>query len=303
MRRRAEDPRSWLPLTVWDAWVAPGYFRTLGLGLRSGRFPDWSDFMDPDRPFALVDEALAERLWPGESAVGRLVRVSRLKFDRNDEVPKEQAWAEVIGVVGSIHDGSLAAAGPETFYLGMNFNPLTTPTLTIKTAGEPAALEQAVRETLRRIHEDVATSRFIDMEEWIAESTEDLRFTMVLLGLFGAIGLVLAAVGLYALLSYSVRRGTGEIGLRMALGAEQRGIFRVVLIQGMKPTLIGLALGVFGSTAFDRVLAGLLFGVSAHDPRTLGGVAAVLVATAALACAVPALRAVRVDPLTALRTE
>lgn len=288
---------------IWDTRVAPGYFRTLGIPLRSGRLPEWHDMSDPDRPFALVDEALAERLWPGENALGRQVRISRLDFGRSGDVPTEQAWAEVIGVVAAIHDDSLAQAGPETLYLGLNFA-LSNPVLTVKTAGEPtAAVRAEILAALRRIHPELATSPFTEMNQWIADSTANLRFTLSVLGLFGIVGLGLAAVGLYALLSYSVRRGSGEIGLRMALGAEPQAILGTVLRAGMRLTLIGLAGGVLGSLLLDRLLASLLFGVDAYDPGTLVSTALVLMATAMAACAVPAVKALCVDPLSALRTD
>ena len=295
------DPES--ELLVWDALVAPGYFRTMGIPLLAGRYPEWSDFTDPDRPFAWVDQGLAERLWPGEDAVGRLVRVSRLRFGEDGDLPNEYAWAEVLGVVARVHDDTLTARGPETFYLGMSFIPTMTPILTIKTADEPAAVVPEVREALRQIHEEVATSAFTDMDDRIAGSTANLRFVMSLLGVFGAIGLALAAVGLYALLSYSVRRGLGEIGLRVALGAERWNILRLVFAQGLKLTLIGLGLGMVASAGLNRLLTGLLFGVSAGDPGTSAAVAMVLAGACVVACGVPALRALAIDPLTALRTD
>lgn len=285
---------------IWDARITPGYFRTLGIPLHAGRLPTWSDMADPDRPFALVDTALAQRLWPDQEAVGRQLKVPRLSFDGDGDVPNQDYWAEVIGVVGRVHDGSATAPGPETVYLGLNFTPSMTPTLVVRSRGA-ATLAPALRTALLEVDDQIASSPPRTMAAWIGDATAELRFTMILLGIFGLIGLLLAAVGLYALLAHAVRRGTGEIGLRLALGAEPKGLLTIVLAQGMKLTALGLVLGLVGAVVLGRVLAGSLFGIPAHDPLILGFVGALLTLTALAACLVPALRAVRVDPIDALR--
>lgn len=288
---------------VWDARITPGYFQTLGIPLREGRLPTWSDLADPDRPFALVDERLAARLWPEESAVGQRIRVPRLSFAGGDDVPNEYFWADVLGVVGHIHDDSLTEPGPETVYLGLHFTPTNSPILTLEASIPASRLEPAVRDTLRKIDDHLAAAGFRDMNAWVGDATADLRFTLGLLSLFGAIGLLLAAVGLYALLAHAVRRGTGEIGLRMALGAEPAGVLQMVLSQGLRLVVWGLIAGLVGALVLGRVLGGQLHGVTAHDPAILGLAVVVLVLAAVVACGVPALRALRVDPLVALRTE
>ena len=290
-------------LLVWEARITPGYLETIGIALRSGRLPEWGDFSDPDSPFVVVDETLAERLWPGENAVGRQVRVPRLRFTDGDEVASEHFWAEVIGVVGSVPENSLAEPKPETIYLGLNFTPTTNPILVVRAGETTTTLEPVLLEALRRVDERIAASPFRDLDRWLDDATADVRFSMTVLGLFAATGLMLAAVGLYSLVGHSVRRGAGEIGLRLALGASRVGILRVVLAHTAKLTALGLLFGLLCAFALGRALRPQLFGVGPHDPLTLAIVALVLCATSLVACIVPALRALRVNPMDTLRTE
>jgi len=174
---------------VWEVRVAPGYFRTLGYRMLAGRYPEWSDFADPDRPFALVDEALARRVWGDQAAVGKRLRLSRLAFGSNGSVPNEQVWAEVIGVVGTVYDESLLYPGPETAYIGLDFKISTQPILTFKArdeqlAGHPGGIDARVREVLRTLDDEIALSPTTSVAEVMGEMTASLRFTLSLLAVF-----------------------------------------------------------------------------------------------------------------------
>ncbi|MCI0486739.1 MAG: FtsX-like permease family protein [Blastocatellia bacterium] len=169
--------------------------------------------------------------------------------------------------------------------------------------GDPAGLTAAVRKEVQAIDPDQPIAAVRPMEEWIYESVADPRYRTILLGLFAALALLLSAIGLYGVMSYTVTQRTHEIGLRMALGAQPKDALRLVIAQGMKLALVGVGLGIIGAFALTRVMSSLLFGVSATDPLTFGVVALLLISVALLACYIPARRAAGVDPMVALRYE
>jgi putative ABC transport system permease protein len=173
----------------------------------------------------------------------------------------------------------------------------------VKAKGDPAALAATLRRELRALDPDMAVNKMLPLSHYVSRSLASARFTALLAGLFAALALVLAAVGIYGLVSYSVAERTREIGVRMALGAGRRRILRLVLGQGMRPALVGIALGLVVAPALTRLIAGLLYGVTATDRLTFAVIAALLLAVAWLACWIPARRATKVDPLIALRCE
>jgi putative ABC transport system permease protein len=176
-------------------------------------------------------------------------------------------------------------------------------TILVRTSNDPLALVSAARNELQQVDPELPMAAVATMDQLLADSLSRSRFTMLLLGIFAAVALVLASVGIYGLVAYSVTQRTQELGIRIALGAQRRDVLRLVLGQGTRLTLLGVALGVLAALAFSRLLVTLLFGVSATDPLTFAGVAALLAFVALVACFIPACRATRVDPIVALRYE
>jgi putative ABC transport system permease protein len=176
-------------------------------------------------------------------------------------------------------------------------------TIVVRTTIEPRSLAATARETVRAFDPNLPVSNVVSMEQVIADALWQPRFNLQLIGLFAGVALMLAAVGLYGVMSYSVAQRTHEVGLRMALGAQRRDVMKLVLRQGMKLTLMGVAVGLFASAAVTRLMTQLLFDVSASDPMTFVAIALILVVVAVVACLLPALRATKIDPMVALRYE
>ena len=296
--------------------VTPGVDQALGLRLLAGSWLTWDDLGDVDRPVVVLDEALVERLWPASSfespsseasssreAVGRRMRVQRLRFDQNDEVPHEFHWAEVVGVVRSVYDGDLASTPPPAFYLGYNYVSGDAPALVLRSPREASELAYDVRTRLAEVAPMMASSEFRGLDGLVRDASAELRFSLTLLAAFGVLGVLLAAAGLYALLAGAVRAGLGEIGIRRALGADGGSIVRLVLGQASRWVLVGVVLGAFGALASSGLLRSQLHGVEPTDPLTYLAVAALLLLTALCASLRPIRRALRADPLWALRAE
>jgi putative ABC transport system permease protein len=277
--------------------VTPGYLEALGIPLVAGRL-----IADADRRGAprvvVVSRALAHRLYPDEDPVGRPVAFG-VGFDDADE---DVTW-RIVGVVGDTAVSSLDVEPPPQFYVPLFQQPWGYPSLVLRTAGNPRPLIEAVRREVQAIDSELPVFEAHTLGELTAASVAQRRFQTRLLAAFAAVGLLLAAVGLYGVMAVSVGQRTREIGIRIALGAERRGVIRLVMGQGLGLVLLGMALGLAGAAAFSRVLAGLLFRVGATDPVTFAVVPALLAATALAASYLPARRATRVDPLVALRCE
>jgi putative ABC transport system permease protein len=274
--------------------ITPDYFRAMGLPLLAGRFFAESD-NDKGQPVIIVNAALARRYFPGEDPVGK-----RLKFTK----PEEQGtWQTIIGVVGDEKQDSLRAEVRPEIYQSHLQSAQNEMTLVVRAAGDPRALVGAVREQIRALDRGLPVDDIKTMREVISESLARERFITLLLVGFAALALALAAVGIYGVMSYAVTQRTHEIGIRMALGAQSRHILRQVVGRGMAPALAGVAVGLAGAFALTRLMAALLFGVSASDPLTFGLIAALLLGVALIACLIPARRAVRIDPMVALRYE
>jgi putative ABC transport system permease protein len=276
--------------------VSPGYFRTLGIPILTGR-----DFTDQDRadgrPVIIVNEAMARRCWPGQDPIGKRI-TSGITMDDGDPPVRE-----VVGVVGDVRHNSLSSEARAAYYIPFAQVPMGMATLAVRTAAEPAAVTSAMRAAVRDVDSNQPLYNARVMEQVVAESVATPRFYATLLGIFGAVALVLAAVGIYGVMAYSVTQRTHEIGVRIALGAQPLQVLRLVVGHGLALALVGVGIGLAAAFALTRLMSSMLFGVSATDPLTFGGLAALLVGVALLACYVPARRASRVDPMVALRYE
>ncbi len=274
--------------------VSPGYFETMGVRLLAGRTFDAADDRD-STAVVVVDEKLAEAMWPDEPAVGQrfLVRV----------VTPEPEWVEVVGVVEHERVEQMAAEGRETVYFTDRYAGAFGGVWTVRVDGDPLALAGAIRSEVAAVDPDVPMADVQPMRELVGRSMAPTRFALTLIGVFGAIALVLAVVGLYGVLSSVVRQRTAEIGVRMAFGAQAESILKLVVGQGLALAGVGVVLGLLAALPLTGVMESLLVGVSPTDPLTFGAVSALFVAVAALASFVPARRATHVDPVRALREE
>lgn len=286
------------PIENIDYWnfVGPGYFETMGARLLEGRYLNSGD--GNGAPLVVVvNRTLARAYWPRESALGHRVKA--------DYGPTAQ-WRTIVGVVADMKNAGLdRPAGAELFipFLQRGANSGASGTLLVRTAGEPAALAGAVRRRIRALDAGLPVSNVRPMEEVVAATQSRPRFLTLLLALFSTLSLTLAALGVYGVISYSVAQRTGEIGIRMALGARPGDVLRLIGAGGLRLALAGTAAGAVGAFALTRFLSGLLFGVSAVDAATFGGMAALLIGVTLVACFVPARRASRVDPVQSLHYE
>ena len=288
---RPEPPRADRPVADIRA-VTPGYFRTLGVPLISGR-----SFTERDRaesPLAVViNQTMARTFWPDENAVGHRVSVS---WD-------EMISAEIVGVVGDVRHGGLDAVPRAKIYFAHAQFQWSVLDLVVRAGADPAALVAAIRGEVAELDPNLPVYSVSTMRELVTGSVAEERFNMLLLSLFAAVALLLASVGIYGVLSYSVTQRTHEIGVRVALGAEGRSVLRLVVGQGMALAGAGVLVGVLAAFGLTRLMTSLLYEVSATDPLTYAAVVVILLLVALAACYVPAWRATRVDPVVALKYE
>jgi putative ABC transport system permease protein len=275
--------------------VSPGYAHTLGVPLLRGR-----EFVDGDNEnaplVAMINARTARDYFAKENPVGK-----RVMFGHpSASTPK---WMTIVGVVGDTRLYGLANPSRLEIYVPFRQSVPGHMDLVVKSALDPAALTSAIRATVREIDKDQAIFGISTMEQLIVNSVSTRRITLILLGLFSTLALVLAAIGIYGVISYSVAQRTHEIGIRMALGAQRTDVMRMVLAQGARIAGAGVVIGLGASLGLTRLLANLLFSVSAADPLTFAVVAIALVLVAMLACYIPARRTLRVDPMIALRYE
>jgi putative ABC transport system permease protein len=275
--------------------VSSDYFTTMGIPLRQGRV--FSDRDADGQPgVVVVGESLAARVWPGQNPIGKRLKIPMPGTSYHKE------WLTVIGVAGDARYRELQATRLD-FYMSHLQADIRLRYLTIRTVGEPSALAPAVRALVRDLDNTMAVTEIAPMGQIVSQALGTPRFTASILGVFGFMALTLAALGVYGLLAYSVTCRTQEIGIRMALGARAPDVLRSVLGNTFRLVLTGTAIGLLLAALLVRTLETLLFGVEPSDPGTFAIVPVVLFLTAFVACLVPAWRAVRVDPLAALKYE
>jgi putative ABC transport system permease protein len=275
--------------------VTPGFFTTLQIPLRRGRFFTSGDGPDA-QAVAIVNEAFVRRFFPDQDPLGR-----RVTFD-NPGRP-DTRWQTIVGVVADTKRGGFGRAPWAEIYFPMRQAPDPRVYVFLRTSGDPMALAAAAQAAVWSIDRDQPIAAIRTVRELLAQQEANRRFTTLLLGLFAAVALVLAAIGIYGVIAYATAQRTQEIGIRLALGADQRSVMRLVLAGGLRIAVAGLALGLAGAFALTRVLSGLLYGVGSRDPVTFVLVPFALLLVALAACWIPARRAMKVDPLIALRAE
>ncbi|MGH9729121.1 MAG: ABC transporter permease, partial [Candidatus Acidiferrales bacterium] len=281
-------------VTADYATVSPGYFRVMRIPLLRGRFFSRQD--SPSHPnVAIISETLARRYFPNQDPIGRQMRFG---FPPNSNVARE-----IVGIVGDVRDSALSRKPGPMMYVPFAQAPLWGGEVVVRSSLSASSVAAAVRQATHAIDKDLPVTDIESLPDALGQSISQERFRTLLLGSFSAIALVLAAIGIFGVISYSASQRTHEIGIRMALGAQPRDVLRLILGQGAKLALFGLSVGVVAAFLLTRLMASLLYGVSATDPVTFGAVAIVLLAVALLACYIPARRAMKVDPLVALRYE
>jgi putative ABC transport system permease protein len=271
--------------------ATPGYFRALRIPISRGReFTDHDNAAAP--PVAIISESTARQFYPNENPLGQRIQMG------NGSKP-----AEIVGVAGDVRDQELEAKGRPAVYEPAAQVPFNTMYFGIRAAGDPAALIAAVRASIRELDAELPLDGMGTVDALVATSLSQRRFAMLLMVIFAGLALILAMVGIYGVIAYSVTQATQEIGIRMALGARRADVLGMVFTYAGLLIAAGLVIGGAAAMGTGRFLASQLFEVKPTDPATFAAVAGVLLATALAACAIPALRAMRVDPLVALRNE
>ena len=289
-----ETARNFESVTADGRVVSPTYFKAMDTRLLAGRTFSTLDSVGAP-PVIIIDETLARIAWPGQTAVGKQLQLQ--------PTGTPNGFAEVVGVVEHMRMHDLARDGlPQIYYPTGQGSP-TTMSFVVETSLDPSRLTQSVRHVVAELDKDLAVDRLTPMEAYLAEGRAQARFSLVLMSVLGGIALLLAAIGIFGVISYSVTQRTREFGIRLALGEDPGHTLRTVILGGMRLVLISLALGLAASFLTSRLIAGLLYGVSPADPVTFSGIAVLLGLVALFACYLPARRATRVDPASALRSE
>jgi predicted permease len=274
--------------------VTPRYFHTLEIPLRRGR-----EFAEQDtekaQRVAIIDEALARRFWPaypaGQDPIGQRLFVGGVNPNA----------AEIVGIAANVHQSLEGSAWPESVYVAFAQSPQQSAMMAVRTAADPLSLTKAVRDQVQALDRDQTVADVRTMEGLVEDQVGERRLLTVVLGSFAGMALLLALIGIYGVIAYSVTQRTQELGIRRALGAQQSDILRLVVRQGLVPTLAGIAIGLLGASALTRVMTNVLFHVSATDPATFTAIALLFLLVALAACYIPARRATRIDPMAALR--
>lgn len=279
-------------------FVTPNYFNTVGTKLLAGRY--FNEHDDANHPWVvMVDETLARKVWPNESAIGKWLLLPH-------STPRgiQRVWAEVVGVIEQVRSHQLSTHTREQFYISYAQNPaVPNMTFALRTKTNSADLLNAIKREVYAIDKEVPVYKVRRMDEYVADALAPARFSMILMSVFGALALGMAAIGLFGVLAYLVSQRQREIGVRLALGAQPRDVLKLVIGQGMQLSALGIALGLALALGLAQLPKSLLYGVSATDPFTYVGIALLLLSVALVACWIPARRATRVDPLIVLRTE
>src|SRR5438552_595504 len=268
--------------------VSLSYFSTVGIPLRKGRFFTAEDWKVPR---SLINESMEQRFWPKGDALGKRINLCSLD-------PKP-CWSTLIGIVGNVHQFGLDAEPTFDVYFVGGW----TPYVVVRTASDPATQAAAVMDAIHKENPHLPVTHVMTMDRLLTDSISPRRFSALLVGIFAMLAVVLAAVGIYGVMSYTVSQRTQEIGVRMALGAQTANVRSMILAQTIKLTVLGVAIGLAGAFVVARFLSSLLFGVGTHDPVTFLAVALLLIMVAVVAAYLPARRAMRVDPIVALRYE
>lgn len=276
--------------------VVPGYFRTMGMQLIKGR--DFTARDDSEATqVAIINETLARRYFPNEDPIGKRINPSFATDKRGVQM------REIVGIFRDVKHESLSAAPQPEVYVAHGQLPSNSMNIVMRTTIDPNHLIAAARNEVHLLDQDLPVFNIKTLDQYKVASVAEPRFNSTLLGIFAGLALILTAVGIYGVMAYAVTQRTHEVGLRMALGAQRGDVLRLVIKQGLLLTVIGVAIGLAGALAMTRVLASLLYGVTATDPLTFVSVALLLIIIGVLACYIPARRATRVDPLEALRHE
>jgi predicted permease len=299
---------AWTPITIEGRTPLPGekfinaderivgghYFEAMGIPLRSGRFFQEQD--DTTKPTAvIIDEYMADQLWPGQDPLGKRIHIVELQ--------SKDPWQTIVGVAGRVKQDSLDSDPRIAFYLAQTQFPTRAMTVAFRGCTDSAALLSAARNELQKLDPDLPMYLVRTMDQRVDESLAQRRFSMLLLGVFAGVALVLATIGIYGVMAYLVNQGTRELGIRMALGATQHNILSLVVRQGMALTFSGVAIGLAAAFLLTRLMHSLLYGVEATDPITFAGISLLLATIALLASYIPAQRAARIEPIISLRCD
>ncbi|HET6648048.1 MAG TPA: ABC transporter permease, partial [Pyrinomonadaceae bacterium] len=285
------EPEAGKEMLIHTRSASPGYFGTLGISLLKGR--DFSDRDKSDAPkIAIINNELVRTYFANEDPLGK-----RITFDDG------QSWISIVGVIGDVKQLGLdSSAKPEVYFPYLQVSEPTM-SLVVRTASDPLSLAAGVKNEVQAIDKDLPIDEAKTMQQLLAESVSGRRFNMLLLSMFASVALVLAVVGIYGVMSYTVTQRTHEIGIRVAIGAQSRDVFRMVIGQGMRLTIIGIAFGLVGAFGLTRLMTSMLFGVEPTDTATFVTIAVLLTVVALVACYIPGRRATKVNPLVALRYE
>ncbi|HJT81213.1 MAG TPA: ABC transporter permease, partial [Chthoniobacterales bacterium] len=290
---RAEPAPDRVPIVI-TRLISANYFKTMAISLLKGRGITETDKADSP-PVVVISETTARNFWPGEDPLGKRIKVGSGPNNDNQ-------WLTVVGVVKDVRQYELGVEPKPQMYLAHAQNEFFEPrALVVRTTVDPLSLAATVRRTVWEIDKDQPVSDISSMEQVVSESVARQRFSMLLLGVFASLALILSAVGIYGVMSYGVEQRTREIGIRMALGAQRSDVLKLTVGQGLGMVSIGILIGLAAAFVLTRVMASLLFGVSPTDSTTFLAISLVLIGVAALASFIPALRATKVDPMFALR--
>jgi putative ABC transport system permease protein len=297
---RSDDDINKQPQTIFMP-VTPGYYQTYGIRLTRGRYLDARDLAGAPR-VAMVSESFVRQYLPSLDPLTQRVKIAELLPDKIPPFGAPVEW-QIVGVFHDVQYESHPTTGSAEVDVPFDQSPLPYTTIGVRTSGNPSAVTTSIAAAIRSVNPDYPMTRVRTMDQVVSESLVTDRFTVLVFGSFAALALLLAAIGIYGVMTFSVAQRNHELGIRMALGAGSANVLRLVVGEGMWAALIGMAIGLPGVYLVGKTLKGLLYNVGAMDVRALIGVALVLLAAALVACYIPARRATRIDPLSALRQE
>ena len=274
--------------------VTPGYLKSMMIPLRDGRMLSDQD-TEKSSMVILVNETMGRQLWTGQNPIGH-----RIRLDNGDSA---SPWRTVVGILGDVKQYGLNTTSPWQFYVPDTQSGSYSMTLVARTDGDPISYASTIRNEILRIDPEQPAFDVATLEEVLGDSIAVHRFSMILLAVFALLALLLASAGIYAVISYLTTRRTHEIGIRLALGAQQHNVLTMILRQGLVLAVVGAAIGLIAAIVLARLTSSLLFHVKPYDPLTYIAIAVLLIGVASLACFIPALRATKVDPMIALRYE